>query len=374
MAFHRGLKLPTGGLVSVYDPINIKSFRGEPTINLLYDNGVINWTIVGLGGSSVTRTTIVPNSVYRITHNSGLGQFRFIIPLSKLTNGKTYNLSYKYKFISGSTFRMNDWCDDVLLTNRVNWDFNDYLFSSAAGTRATYDNICRFMDFNMVSGTTVEIWDIQLEERAYFTPFTNDIRGSIVSTGGGLLDLGLRKNNCEFVDNISFDINSKSIVFNGSSDMITGSTNNFNITTGLTLSCWFKANTTQGSFPRLIGVDGSWMIYLQSTQNYRMAFFGSSIDASFPNTTGYNDNKWHNVVVSYGGNGINCYVDGVSHGTISKTGSLNSVGDTPFSIGGRVGESRFFNGNISHVMVYNKPLTENEILEIYNATKSRFGL
>jgi hypothetical protein len=36
--------------------------------------------------------------------------------------------------------------------------------------------------------------------------------------------------------------------------------------------------------------------------------------------------------------------------------------------------SRFFNGNISQVSIYNRALSASEVKQNFNATKSRFGL
>ena len=36
--------------------------------------------------------------------------------------------------------------------------------------------------------------------------------------------------------------------------------------------------------------------------------------------------------------------------------------------------SEYFKGYISNVMIYNKALTADEVLQNYNATKGRFGL
>ena len=39
-----------------------------------------------------------------------------------------------------------------------------------------------------------------------------------------------------------------------------------------------------------------------------------------------------------------------------------------------VGSSRFFNGNISNVTIYNRTLSSSEVLQNYNAIKGRYGL
>jgi len=42
---------------------------------------------------------------------------------------------------------------------------------------------------------------------------------------------------------------------------------------------------------------------------------------------------------------------------------------------GRLGDGRqYFNGKISNIQVYNRALSAAEVLQNYNASKSRFGL
>ena len=151
--------------------------------NLLYDNGVINWTIGALT-INVSRTVVTDNLRYRIISTTFIspftyGNFRMFIPLSKLVNAQTYTLSYKWKYIVGSSgFSVNDWCDNTLF-NVVNTTYVDYSFTSASGIRTVYDNVYRFMDFNIAQNTTIEIWDVQLEQKDFSTPF---ISNSSIST------------------------------------------------------------------------------------------------------------------------------------------------------------------------------------------------
>ena len=101
------------------------------------------------------------------------------------------------------------------------------------------------------------------------------------------------------------------------------------------------------------------------------------------NASGFKDitisesyNTWYHLVGTYtGGVGSTFYRNGVLVGTNSFAGSLNDYG-TVLHIGGNVG----WNSNYSHnayinvVKVYQRALTSSEILQNYNATRSRFGL
>jgi hypothetical protein len=77
-------------------------------------------------------------------------------------------------------------------------------------------------------------------------------------------------------------------------------------------------------------------------------------------------------------NRLKCYINGsllsvTYNGTIPSTsGPSNSV----FSIGNSqgLGNINYANGNIAQVLIYNRALSDTEVLQNYNATKGRFGL
>ena len=83
---------------------------------------------------------------------------------------------------------------------------------------------------------------------------------------------------------------------------------------------------------------------------------------------GYNDGRWHTLVMNFNENNIDIYVDGEKiHSTGNKVffTSLNSP--TNFSIGRNVhneGGEWFFNGAISYAEVYSNVLTEEQINSI----------
>jgi hypothetical protein len=88
---------------------------------------------------------------------------------------------------------MSDWADTPITGTDI--DYGSYKFSSAFGTRATYDSTFKFMDFNMSPNTEVEIWDIQLEQRDHFTSFTNGSR-SWGALKYDISSLGMRDAGC----------------------------------------------------------------------------------------------------------------------------------------------------------------------------------
>jgi hypothetical protein len=382
MASVGGANIVNTGLVTLLDVANIKSFRGEPTTNLLYDNGIINWTVGNLT-VTVSRTTIIENSVYRITSGDFVNQFtfgtfRFRVPLSKLTNGGTYTLSYKWRLISGGpTFSMNDWCD-TNLSNVINLNFGDYNYASATGTRATYDDTFRFMDFNMSPFTTVEIYDVQLEQKNYSTPFVNGTRGTTVATGGGLFDIS---NNTRHgtLFGTTYDKNNQGVLdFDGTDDYFTIPQPNVTLTPNRwTISLWLKPGNQGSRFltPQSNGID-QFLLYDNTNQRVQIAI-ATSADVN-ERTRGMGGNtaprdRWTHISISLDDKVIKMYSNGVLTNTYTETLDIANWSGT-WVIGQRGNSTFWFLGSISNLMVHNRVLSDDEILQNYNATKSRFNL
>ncbi len=85
---------------------------------------------------------------------------------------------------------------------------------------------------------------------------------------------------------------------------------------------------------------------------------------------------WYHYVGTYDAATIRMYVNGSSYSSASYASVSSSGGtvriarrwDTDTSVG------NFINGSIPTVKIYNRALTATEVLQNYNATKTRFGL
>jgi len=89
---------------------------------------------------------------------------------------------------------------------------------------------------------------------------------------------------------------------------------------------------------------------------------------------GYNDGNWHHVCGVIDGTNRILYIDGSQKN--SSTGGIQSVSSNTAiaTIGAFSAGNTSFNGNISNARFYRKSLTSSEVLQNYNAQKSRFGL
>ena len=186
--------------------------------------------------------------------------------------------------------------------------------------------------------------------------------------------------------------NGGSIVFNASTQYVdTANTSGLNFTnTSATVSVWIK---TSASFPsgayivaKQMDATGGWSIDLASTG---IPYFETKNNASGATacyrfaTVVCNNGVWHNVVATFttstsvvANNTITMYVDGVSsNSTLNQLLTYGGNTSENIKIGRRtVSSVDAYNGNISNVQIYNRLLSANEVLQNYNATKSRFGL
>lgn len=213
---------------------------------------------------------------------------------------------------------------------------------------------------------------------------------SYPGTGTAWNDLSRSGNNGTLVNGPTFNSgNLGSIVFDGANDYVgLGTPTSLNITGSITVNSWVNLtafpsslgtiyekgydNNNDQLFFRFRNNSGTQEIQigtyrLSNNTNYLTTYtIGSSI------TTG----TWNNIVGQYDGANWNIYLNGnLVSSTLQNQGPLPST--APVSIGAAfisTGYERFINGRISTTLVYNRALSAPEILQNYNATKTRFGL
>jgi len=83
-------------------------------------------------------------------------------------------------------------------------------------------------------------------------------------------------------------------------------------------------------------------------------------------------NIWQHIVATYNGTTVSLYYNGNSVSTpTASTGNITNTSKT-LTIGVRGGN--YFGGRISNAKIYNTALTASQIVQNFNALRSRFGL
>ena len=93
-------------------------------------------------------------------------------------------------------------------------------------------------------------------------------------------------------------------------------------------------------------------------------------------TQGYDANVWYCAAVTYNSTSGNviAYLNGEKIRTISYTTGITFNSEKEYIAKSDNGVAESFNGSVASVKMYNRALTDAEILQNYNATKSRFNL
>jgi len=139
---------------------------------------------------------------------------------------------------------------------------------------------------------------------------------------------------------------------------------------------WIKTNATnQNGFWFEKGqVNTQYSLFQENTS---IVWRQASLSQYTTTATYINTTEWAQVVGTYTSGDRKTYINGVLRTSDTQTGTINtntngmSIGVYGGFNGGR---GYYYNGNIAIVRVYNRVLTASEILQNYNAQKSRFNL
>ena len=203
---------------------------------------------------------------------------------------------------------------------------------------------------------------------------------SYPGTGTVWSDLSRGGNNGTLINGPTFNgANGGSIVFGGTDDYVKPPASTTLQLTNFTLSSWVRINvqninqfiidtSTNGSF-------GYGYSYRINSDN-KIRFWAFDANNNLNSNTTISPNIWYNILVTYNNTSKlqSIYINGVFD--ISNTHTNTFVVSTVanLQIGGSSILGGYFNGRIAQTTFYNRTLSETEILQNYNATKTRFGL
>jgi len=204
-------------------------------------------------------------------------------------------------------------------------------------------------------------------------------KNSYPGTGTTWTDLSGNNNNATLTNGPTFNTSGiGNILLDGVDDYISVENNTILNPSNVTVSIWVKRNGYQSSIGSFIrrNYNDSYAIF--ATYNADTSFFRIYDGTTYPSspTIVLPLNTWINIVGTYDGANIKIYKNGIFSGQTANTTSISySSSNTQMTIGRDDPFSgRYMSANYGTVMVYNRSLTDAEILQNYNSTKSRFGL
>ena len=384
MAFNYSPKIVTDGLVLYYDTANTKSYdRSE---NLALNSEALNlWSNNGGAISITPNVEIAPNGTLTadtLAQTAATGASRWISSINNrtYTAGVTYTLSIWLKKVSGTDGQpsIRLWVNGGMETS-IGTITNEWVRYSATFTPSSTISVNTFSGLNTSWGTNGQAnnfvfaaWGFQIERGSSATTYI-PTTSTPKLTGTTWIDLSRSGVNGTLVNGPTFDFsNGGNIVCDGVDDYIlqtspTLTTFSFEI---LYSPLTFDTNSSTNRYNYIIGSFGSNMFMRYNTNssgnNILLANHGGS-DINIGGL-GHQVNNIYNVTVTFDDSTkqTNVYFNGVLRTTATYNATLRYQGSRQL---GATFNSRFYS-----YKVYNRILSATEVLQNYNATKTRFGL
>jgi hypothetical protein len=401
MSINHSSQITTNGLVFYYDMKNYKSFWGEPTTNLSYNNGQggseylaasYTWTNSGTWTLITDETDVSPPA---ISYSQYLPKNLRIISGMTLTVGSQH-FGCGFTTISPSTqYTFSVWfmqnragCSAPYLRTNVNnnslgnfayngntdsstWPVNQWIRISCTGTTQANENglyLSNYIGYSI--GDKIWYYGHQLEAKSYPTSLVAGTR----SNTQAILDL--TNNNTITATSLTY-VSDSTFSFNGSSGNITSSSFTGHQTISGTIMGWAYPTSTSGDL-YLVAAGGtntygaSRAIRINSG-SWCAVNYGSSTE-DWNGIVGAIINTWQHIAYVWSGTTIRFYFNGVEYtntrsGMVIPLGSVLTIGATAWSpVYG------YFPGKINSIQAYSRALSSPEVLQNFNAQRGIYGI
>ena len=262
------------------------------------------------------------------------------------------NLAYQNLPLNGLLDEVGIW-DRVLTPSEVT-----ELYNSGSGKQytppavSTPSIITDGLVLNLDAGNTLSYPGSGTD---WFDLTSNDNDGVLLNGASYITDGG---------GSISFDgVNDYALIYNS---------NTIN-TVSVTVSMWIKFNMFSNDKVLLSkGSGGARKYWLYENAGIQF-FYVNNSTPKIPKET-LLDGNWHNIVGTYDGSStLSLYHNGVLFGTggcTDTTQNTQHLGINAYNNGGYIAGDKY----LPTITMYNRALTDSEVLQNYNATKGRFGL
>ncbi len=147
--------------------------------------------------------------------------------------------------------------------------------------------------------------------------------------------------------------------------------------TQYTLGAWIRFSGKEGYdgivSPRAVAVDSFGMTRETGRNDINCFTYNSTATAfnTFTTTT-FADNVWYYVVCTNNGSVVKAYTNGVYEASTTFSGGVKTQSTNGWVIGRYYSDSNdhYFNGTIDEVRIYNRALSDSEVGQLYNGTKT----
>ena len=205
---------------------------------------------------------------------------------------------------------------------------------------------------------------------------------SYIGSGTTWTDASNNGNNSTLTNGPIFDSsNGGNFSFDGTDDYVQTNLNQNTNDAQITWECWFWDNSPGGFFDNTAiisnyGPTGTTPFTILHIISDGRPYFGQRNSSGTESSAVYSvnicDGVWHHIVGVVDNSNMLIYVDGVLRASQSKVTGTTTSGQNIVIGGNHLG--RYQSCRIASAKIYNRALNATEILQNYNATKSRFGL
>lgn len=147
--------------------------------------------------------------------------------------------------------------------------------------------------------------------------------------------------------------------------------------TNSTWEAWINLEESTNAYNMFMGNYPPYFSMINSGTRFMFSIITGGAQRTISGIADKLTNTWYNPVVTLNYDGVNTnaklYVNGSIENTVVWSGAPSY--STTFTIGeGRTTAWYPFKGKIASAKLYNKTLTDDEVLQNYNALKGRYGL
>jgi hypothetical protein len=288
--------------------------------------------------------------------------------------------------------------------------FGSFNGENTVGFSGTHQEFIAYQTNKLTDRTSItndmngyySIWDGSIVQSGLVLNLDASFKSSYLGTGSTWTDISYNGNNGTLTNGVGYSsANGGVMTFDGVNDYVQMSNALTLGTNQFTIEFWInnKYNYTSGNFKNTIlsnylDYNSSWNTYLYigiyyGTSGGDFGSFNSNGDIYLINSVGnfimnpsntgkinITNNQWTHVCFVRNGNDVSTYKNGVKLATINNVSTANNnySGSRSFRIGGGVSSAQNHFGDLSNNRIYNTALTDAEVLQNFNASKSRFGL
>lgn len=199
---------------------------------------------------------------------------------------------------------------------------------------------------------------------------------SYPTSGTTWTDLSGQGNNGTLVNGVGFNSdNGGGLTFDGVNDYVSLSNDTGIGTSSFTCESIVSFGAT-GNINSLFSINYNYPnsgYLIRTTSNYLIIFSDYGSEVSVTSNWSFELNTIYHITIVQNHNNISIYINSqLDKSSTLRYPILNTINDT--YIGRRGVSGAYLNGTLYKSQIYNRALSATEVLQNYNATKSRFGL